>query len=298
MKVGFIGLGAMGLPMAKNVLKAGHEVYTTFNRNRAPADELRSLGAHVLENPRAIASNSDAVITVLPADAELKEVALGEGGLIEGFSGGEVLIDMTTSTALTLQEVEAALKPKGVKVLDAPVSGGTPAAADGTLTIIAGGDGELLETYRSLLETMGKTIFHVGGVGQGKVVKMINQLMADVHLLTVGEAFALGVRCGADPVVLHEVIKESSGYSRMMDLRLPGFLLDGTFEPGFKLDLMKKDVGLAADSAKELNVPLLFGGLAYQLFTAASGEGRGDEDFAAAAEYLANMAQTDLTKTK
>jgi 3-hydroxyisobutyrate dehydrogenase len=297
MKVGFIGLGAMGLPMAKNVLKDGHEVLTTFHRNREPADELAGLGATILDAPTDIAREAEVVITILPADAELKEVVLGEQGLIAGFSEGKVLIDMTTATPLSLQKMEGALAKVGVRILDAPVSGGTPAARDGSLTIMVGGEANLLESYRPLLETMGKTIFHVGGVGQGKVVKMANQLMAAINLLAIGEAFSLGVRGGAEPHMLYEVIKASSGHSKMMDLRLPDFLLNGSFEPGFKLDLMKKDVNLAVDSAKILGMPLFLGSITSQLFAAASTAGHGEEDFSAAAYYLSQLVKAQLNSS-
>jgi 3-hydroxyisobutyrate dehydrogenase-like beta-hydroxyacid dehydrogenase len=289
-RVGFIGLGAMGLPMAKRVVGAGYRTFSTFHKRREPADELAALGAQLLPSPAEVARVCDVVITIVPADAELKLVALGPDGLIEGFSPGKTLIDMTTATALCLQEVEKSLAVAGGRVLDAPVSGGTPAAAQGTLTIMVGGEAALLEECRPLLETMGTRILHVGPVGQGKVVKMINQVMAAVHLLTIGEAFALGVKCGADPQVLYEVIKVSSGYSKMMDLRLPDFLLAGRFEPGFKLDLMKKDINLAVDSAKAAGVPLLLTAEAARIFAAASAAGKGGADFSAAAQFLAEMA--------
>ena len=296
MKIGFIGLGAMGLPMAKRVLAGGYQLLTTVHRRREPAEELVSLGAEIRGTPAEVAREASAVITIVPADAELRETIFGDGGLARGFSPGKVLVDMTTATALTLAEVETGLKALGVRVLDAPVSGGTVGAANGTLTIMAGGDADLLETWRPLLETMGNNIVHVGGVGQGKVVKMVNQMMAATHLLSMAEAFALGIRCGADPHVLYKVIKDSSGYSRMMDLRLPGFLFEGAFQPGFKLDLMKKDLNLGLDSAQAVGIPLLLGSTAAQVFAAASTAGKGGDDFAAAAEFLAALAGASLRK--
>ena len=276
--------------MAKRVVGAGYRTFSTIHKRREPADELAGLGAQLLPSPAEIARACDVVITVLPADAELKLVALGPNGVLEGFSPGKILIDMTTATAMSLQEVEKAFAAAGGRVLDAPVSGGTPAAAQGTLTIMVGGEAALLEECRPLLETMGTRIIHVGSVGQGKVVKMINQVMAALHLLTIGEAFALGVKCGADPQVLYEVIKVSSGYSKMMDLRLPDFLLAGRFEPGFKLDLMKKDINLAVDSAQAAGVPLVLTAEAARIFAAASAAGKGGADFSAAAQFLAEMA--------
>jgi 3-hydroxyisobutyrate dehydrogenase len=295
-KVGFIGLGGMGLPMAKRVAGGGYEVLTTVHRRREPAEQLAAVGARILDTPAEIARQAEIVITILPADSELKEAVFGEGGLVHGFSPDKVLIEMTTATAFSVQEVEKALARRGGRVLDAPVSGGTVGAENGTLTIMVGGDAGLLEEVRPLLETMGKNIVHVGGVGQGKLVKIVNQVMAAIHLLAIGEAFALGIKCGADPKVLYDVIKASSGYSKMMDLRLPGFLFEGMFKPGFKLDLMKKDVNLAVDSAKSLGIPLMFGSLAAQVFSAASTAGRGAEDFAAAADFLAGLAGARLDR--
>lgn len=297
MKVGFIGLGAMGAPMATRVVKAGFQTFTTFHNCREPADRLASLGATIVATATEVARAADVVITVLPADAELKDVVLGANGLREGFSAGKALIDMTTATALSLQEVERSLAPVGVRVLDAPVSGGTTGAAQGTLTIMVGGDTDLLEQYRPLLESMGSRIVHVGRLGQGKVVKMVNQMMAALHLLTIGEAFALGIQCGADAATMFSVIEDSSGYSRMMDLRLPGFLLAGSFQPGFKLDLMKKDVNLALDSARAAGVTLLLTSIAAQIFSAASAAGEGNADFSAAAQFLAGMSNVDLNQT-
>ena len=296
MKVGFIGLGAMGLPMAKRVVAAGHQTFTTFHRRRAPADELAAAGAKVLRSNADVASAADVIITILPADKELKETVLGDDGLLQGIGRGKVLIDMTTATALSMQEVERAVVAAGGEVLDAPVSGGTPAAAQGTLTIMVGGDTGLLERCRPLLETMGQKIVHVGPVGQGKVVKMVNQMMAAAHLVLIGEAFALGVRCGAEPATLYDVIKTSSGHSKMMDLRLPGFLLDGNVDPGFRLDLMKKDVNLAVDSGQALNVPLFLTSVVGQLFSAASSAGQGNADFSAAAQYVADLAGVRLSE--
>jgi 2-hydroxy-3-oxopropionate reductase len=298
MKVGFIGLGAMGLPMAKRVLGGGHKIYTTFHRRREPAQELGAMGAEVLQTPGEVAEAADVVITILPADAELKEAVFGKAGILNGFSNGKVLVEMTSGTALAMREVDEAMRAKGGSVLDAPVSGGTPAAEQGTLTIMVGGDEALLERCRPILQTMGTRIVHVGKVGQGKVVKIVNQMMAAIHLLTIGEAFALGIKSGADPAILYEVIKNSSGYSKMMDLRLPGFLLEGSFKAGFKLDLMKKDVSLAVESAKASNTPLLLTSVAAQVLAAVSASGKGSDDFSVAAQFVAAMAGANLSESK
>src|SRR5262244_764189 len=298
MRVGFIGLGAMGLPMAKRVLGGCHKMYTTFHRRRDPARELEAMGAEILQTPREVAQAADVVITILPADAELKEAVFANTGILNGFSSGKVLIEMTSGTALAMREVDEAIRAKGGSVLDAPVSGGTPVAEKGTLTIMVGGDESLLERCRPLLQDLGIQIMHVGKVGQGKVVKIVNQVMAAIHLLTIGEAFALGLNSGADPATLYEVIKNSSGYSKMMDLRLPGFLLQDSFKPGFKLDLMKKDVNLALESARASNTPLLLTSVAAQVFAAVSASGKGGDDFSVAAKFLAGLAGASFCESK
>lgn len=296
MKVGFIGLGAMGFPMARRVLNAGYPLVTTIHHNRGPAGELAKLGAEVVNSPAEVAGKSDAVITILPADTELKECVLGANGVLEGLSAGKVLIDMTTCTPGTLLNIAERVEACGARVLDAPVSGGTDGAAAGTLSIMAGADPALLEEYRALLSAMGTRIFHVGPVGQGKLIKIINQALAAIHLLAMGEVWALGIRSGADKNMIYDVVKESSGYSRVMDLRLKKFLFAGSFEPGFRLDLMKKDVLLAVDAAREAGTPLLLTSAVAQLFTAASAAGHGNADFSRAAEYLAELAQTSLAE--
>lgn len=286
------------MPMAERVIKAGFKTYTTFHRHREPAEALAALGATVLATPAHVAQAADVIITIVPADRELEETVLGPSGLLKSFAAGKVLIEMTSAMARTMLEVDQAIRAAGGRVLDAPVSGGVSGAAGGTLTIMVGGDAALLNECRPLLEAMGNRIVHVGAVGQGKVVKMINQMMAAVHLVTIGEAFALGVRCGASPAILYEVIKESSGYSKMLDLRLPNFLLAGTFQPGFKLDLMKKDVNIALDSARAEGVPMLLASTVAQIFSAASASGKGSADYSYAAQFVADMAQVKLNQAQ
>jgi 3-hydroxyisobutyrate dehydrogenase-like beta-hydroxyacid dehydrogenase len=296
MKVGFIGLGAMGFPMAQRVIKAKFPLVTTFHRRREPADALALLGANVVRTPAEVASEADVIITILPADSELEQTILGPDGVLEAMAPGKVLIEMTTGTAMSLLKIEKAIEAAGAHLVDAPVSGGTSGAAAGTLTIMVGGTPELIEQVRPVLNAMGNRIIHVGGSGQGKTIKMINQMMAAVHLLVIGEAFSLGIRCGADPNTMYDVIKDSSGYSRMMDLRLPDFLLAGSFEPGFKLDLMKKDVQLALDSARAKGAPVFLTSLTAQIFSAASAAGYGNDDFSRAADFLAAIGRVSLSE--
>lgn len=296
MKVGFIGLGAMGLPMAKNLIKAGHELFTTAHLRPEPGRELAGLGARLCASAEEIARESEVVITIVPADEEVKEVVFGERGLVRGLGKGKALVEMTTCTAATMLAVGEALEGRGVEVLDAPVSGGTPKAASGELTIIVGGKEATLARYRPLLETMGTAIYHVGEVGAGKIVKIVNQLMAATHLAILGEAFALGVKSGADPLTMAKVIKDSSGYSRMLDLRLEQFLIADRFDPGFKLDLMKKDVSLALEAGRDLKVPLSIGKAVAQILSSASAAGEGEKDFSVAAKYLAALSGVSFAR--
>jgi 3-hydroxyisobutyrate dehydrogenase-like beta-hydroxyacid dehydrogenase len=296
-KVGFIGLGAMGLPMARRVVKAGYPLVTKSHRNRGPADELAALGASVVSTAAEVAAECDVVITILPADAELEETVLGPDGVLKGMTAGKTLIDMTTCTARTVLRIDEKIQAVGGRMLDAPVSGGTVGAQSGSLTIMVGGDSALLEEFKPLLDTMGTRIVHVGKLGHGKVIKILNQAFAAIHLLAIGEVFALGIRCGMAENLIYDVVKESSGHSRMMDARLQQFLFAGAFEPGFKLDLMKKDLLLALDSARELSIPVLLTSSVAQLFTAASNAGYGDEDFSRAAEYVAGLAGATLKES-
>jgi 2-hydroxy-3-oxopropionate reductase len=298
MKVGFIGLGAMGLPMARNVLKAGHDVFTLIHRRRQPAEELHALGAHILSSPAEVARRAEVVITVLPADAELESVAAGARGVLEGITAGKTLVEMTSAKPETLTRLVPLFTKQGARILDAPVSGGTAKAASGELTIMAGGDAGVLEEMRPLLHSMGKEIFHVGGIGQGKTVKMVNQLLAAIHIAAIGECFALGVKNGADPETLYRVISAASGYSRMMDLRLPGFLFLDNFTPGFTFELMAKDVGIAIDSARTNGCPVPLGSAVAELFAAAAADTPPGTDFSAVARYAARLAGATLARTK
>ena len=223
MNVGFIGLGAMGLPMAKRVIGCGHKLYITFHRRREPAEELRAMGAGDPGNSRRGGQGCGRGHHN-PAGRYRTE---GSGfrsrqEFLAAHAKGKVLIEMTSGTALAMQEIEVSVGEVGGFVLDAPVSGGTPAAAQGTLTIMVGGDKHCSSAVGPLLQAMGTRIVHVGKVGQGKIVKIVNQMMAAIHLLTIGEAFALGIKSGADPAILYEVIKSSFGIFKMMDLRFQG----------------------------------------------------------------------------
>ncbi len=296
-KIGFIGLGAMGLPMAKNLIKAGFDL-TVYARRPEPAAEVRALGARSADSPRAVAEQVSVVITIVTADPDVRAVILGENGALAGMKAGGVIVDMSTISPMTIQEIARIAETKGVEVMDAPVSGGDTGAKAGTLTIIAGGKKGTFERCRPLFEAMGKNIFHVGGVGVGQVVKIANQVIGGTILAVVSEALVMGVKAGADPEVLRQVIGVSSGNSNLFQARVGDFMLKDQFQPGFMLDLMKKDIGLALEIGKALSVPMPVGAAAYQHYAAGTSMGVGREDFSAVCKAVEKMAGARIVPRK
>ena len=285
-RIGFIGLGAMGKPMAKNLIKAGYAL-TVYDLNPQPMKELADLRAKRAGSSAETAGDVDVIITILPACEEVKAAVLGEEGVLQGARKGAVLIDMSSIAPHTSKLVAAEAFTRGLKFMDAPVSGGTIAAEKGTLTIMVGGDKELLDEHTDILEVMGKTIYHVGDIGMGETVKMINQVLVGVNIVAIAEAFVLGTKLGADPEVLYNVIRNSAGNSFLIDNRVPNYIFKGDFtQPGFALDLLLKDVGLAVDSAKINKVPLFLTGQAFQYLSMASASGLGKKDLSSVIEML------------
>lgn len=289
-KVGFIGLGIMGKPMAINLIKAGYDL-TIYARRPEVIAELEGLGASVVESPAAVAEATHIVITIVTADPEVREVVLGDDGVLQGASEGSLIVDMSTISPLTIREIAEKAGSKNVAVMDAPVSGGDTGAINGTLTIIAGGEAKDFDRCRGLFNAMGneENIFHVGSVGVGQTVKIVNQLIGGINMAAIAEGLILGIRAGADPEVMRQVISVSSANSTLFQIRVSDFLLADAFDPGFMLDLMKKDLAIGVDLGKALNVPMPIGAAAYQMYAAASGLGAGSLDFSAvckAAEHL------------
>jgi len=289
-KIGFIGLGAMGKPMAKNLIKAGYDL-TVHDLVSQPVEEITSLGAKKANSPAETAKGVEVIITMLPADDEVKTVVLGTKGVLEGANSGAILIDMSSIAPHTSKLLASEASQKGIKFLDAPVSGGTTGAEKGTLTIMVGGDKALLDEHMDLLQAMGKTIYHVGDIGMGETVKMVNQMLVGINLAGIAEAFVLGTKLGVAPEILYKVIRASSGNSFLLEHRVPDYILKGDFtQPGFAIDLLRKDLGLAMESAKVNKVPLFLTGQAYQYYTRASAEGFGKKDMAGVIELLEKTA--------
>ena len=294
--IGFIGLGNMGAPMAENLLRAGYDL-VFFCRRDDVAERFQSLGGRRVQSPAKLAEQSDAVITIVTADEQVREVALGSQGLLHGASGDKMLIDMSTIGPDTIREVAANLRTRGMSVLDAPVSGGPWGAKAATLSIMVGGEKNDFLKAEPLLKTLGDKIFHMGPLGAGQTTKLVNQLIGAGIMALVGEGFALGRAAGLDLEKLFEVLSVSSAGSTLLEARGKKFILADRYEPGFTTDLMRKDVTLATRLAESLDVPLGVGAEVLQQYVAAVRQGFGKEDFASVAKVAAKAAGVSLVDT-
>lgn len=285
-RIGFIGVGTMGKPMARNLIAAGYEL-AVFDLLPEPVEELARLGAEPAGSAAAAVAGADVAITMVPSSPHVEAAVLGPGGVLEGLKPGRTLIEMSTIDPLVTRKVAQVAAERGIKMLDAPVSGSLPKAIDGTLTIMVGGPRETFEACLPILQVMGENIFHVGDNGMGETVKLCNNLMAAIAQIAMSEAFSIGVAAGADPKVLHQVIAKSSGNSWVVQTRPPypglvaGAPVDDGWAPGFMVDLMLKDVGLALGLARGVGATSVLGAVAQQLFAAASKAGHGKQDMSA-----------------
>jgi len=275
--VGFIGLGAMGRPMAANLIQAGYSL-TVYDLVESAVAELTAKGAKQGMSPREVAQASEVIITMLPNNAIVEAVLTGSDGLLAGSRPGQIIIDMSSVTPGHTKKMAALAEAKGLDYLDAPVSGGVVGAKAGSLTIMAGGKAEALERCRELLMALGKKIYHVGPVGAGDTVKLVNNLIFGIGMVAVSEAMTLGVKAGLDPQVLHEVISVSTGRCYAMEAKVPNFVFKGEFDGGFAVDLQYKDLEMASQTGKELGVPLLLTNVVGQVYEAARAKGLGRKD--------------------
>jgi len=257
MRVGFIGIGQMGHHMSGHILEAGYAL-TVHDKNKEATKPLLVLGAQWRDNPRQVAQSSDVVFTSLPTPSIVEDVVYGENGLKSGWKPGDIFVDMSTNSPTTIRHIAEDARILGVSVLDAPVSGGTKGAEMGTLAIMVGGDAAALEKVRKILQTMGKNIFQVGDVGCGNIAKLVNNLISLTTNAITAEAFVLGVKAGIDPQVLWNVVRVGTGSCWSLE-QMPDTIFKANFEPGFKLSLGLKDIGLALALGRETGVPLSIG---------------------------------------
>jgi 2-hydroxy-3-oxopropionate reductase len=291
-KLGFIGLGIMGKPMAKNLLKAGFNL-VVFSRSNGPVEELVKEKALSANSPGEVAEHSEVIITMLPDSPEVEEIILGKDGVIRGTKPGSVVIDMSSINPLVTQEIAKALKEKEVEMLDAPVSGGEIGAIQGTLAIMVGGAEKVFNDCMEIFKAVGKNIVHVGGIGAGGYVKLVNQIIVALNIATVGEAFSLGVKAGLDPQVIYQAIRGGLAGSSVLETKVP-MIFGRNFKPGFKIRLHQKDLKNALSTAKDLGVPLPLTSLVQQILISLMTDGRGDEDHSALATFFEKMAKVEI----
>jgi 3-hydroxyisobutyrate dehydrogenase len=275
-RIGFIGLGAMGGPMAKNLVKKGFGL-TVFDVVTEKMEPLKGVGAEGAASGKEVAEKCPIIITMLPSSPHVNEAVLGPKGIFEGVQKGSVLIDMSTIDPITTREIARILEEKGVEMLDAPVARGVPAAVAGTLVIYVGGGKEVFDRHREILAAMGTDIYHVGDIGTGEVVKIVNNLMVAVTTCALAEAMVLGVKAGVKPDILFEALSSGSGNSFVLQNHYKNNVMKDKFEEGvFPVDYMLKDLNLALSTGNQLRVPLHFAALSAQqyILAGASGESK------------------------
>ena len=288
-RVGFIGLGIMGMPMARNLMDSGYEL-TVHNRSPEKAEELGKKGAVVAATPREVAQKSDVVITMLPDSPQVREVVAGEDGVLVGISEGALLIDMSTISPVVTEELAEAVKEKGASMLDAPVSGGDVGAIEGTLSIMVGGEEADFQRAKPLLEAMGKTITHVGPTGAGQVTKAANQVVVALTIEAVSEALVLGSAGGVSPEKILEVLSGGLASNKVMEVKREKFL-SHTFEPGFRSELHHKDLGIALAAGREYGVVLPATAIVDQMLLSMRRKGWGGEDHSALLRIIEDLSQ-------
>jgi len=286
--IGFIGLGIMGRPMARNLLKAGYSL-VVHSRSRGPVDEIVKAGAKAAASAKDVAAQCDVLITMLPNSPEVELVALGPNGIIEGARPGLIFADMSTISPIVSQKIAKALEPKGVAMLDAPVSGGEKGAIDGALSIMVGGDKDVFERVLPIFQAMGKTITLLGPLGFGGFTKLANQIIVAVNLTALAEALTLGKKAGLDRDLLLTALAGGLAGSKCLEQKRANYV-SNTYNPGFKVDLHYKDLGLIMESARALGVPLPATAVVQELFNALRVKGRGGLDHSGVITLLEDLA--------
>jgi 3-hydroxyisobutyrate dehydrogenase len=288
---GFIGVGNMGNPMAGNVLKSGFPL-TVFDMNPAAMTNLVAAGARKAASAHEVLEHAEVVLTCLPASPDVEALYLAPGGLVERARPGTILIDLSSVLPYTPRKIEPRARARGVHFLEAPVSGGVSGARAATLAVMVGGDPGVLERARPVLRALGPNIFSVGPVGAGNIVKAINNMMSCVNSLAMMEGLVLGRKAGLDPMTIYEVVKASSGGSKALE-RIPAALVPRNFAPGFKVQLMNKDLDTFNSIARELHVPVSFSNVAQRYQQAALAAGLGDQDTSVVLTIIERLAALD-----
>jgi 2-hydroxy-3-oxopropionate reductase len=292
--VGFIGLGIMGKPMARNLAKAGYEL-VVYNRSTDDTEALLAESEQFKAgtSPRDVTERTRAVITMLPDSQDVRDVVFAENGILDALGPDHLLIDMSTIAPATSVDVNAAVRERGGRALDAPVSGGDKGAIAGTLSIMVGGEASDFQRAMPLFEAMGKTVVHVGGAGAGQVVKACNQIVVAINYAAVSEALVLGAKSGVDPDKIVQVLSGGLAASRVLELK-GASMVQHNFVPGFRIDLHRKDLGIAQAAARASGVPTPVAAVVSQLFEALAAAGHGDLDHSALLTIYEELARFNI----
>ncbi len=294
MKIGFIGLGIMGKPMSKNLLKKGYEL-VVCDVARSAVDEVVAAGAKAAATPKDVAKQVDAVITMLPNSPQVKQVVLGENGVIEGAKSGMVVIDMSSIAPLVSREIAAKLAEKGIEMLDAPVSGGEPKAIDGTLSVMVGGKEEVFKKYFDVMKSMAGSVVLTGSIGAGNVTKLANQIIVAINIAAMSEALVLASKAGVEPELVYKAIRGGLAGSTVLDAKAP-LAMDRKFNPGFRINLHIKDLNNVLETSHEIGVPLPLTASVMEMMQALKVEGMGDSDHGSLIRFYEKMAKIEVKR--
>lgn len=294
MHIGFIGLGIMGKPMAKNLVKAGYSL-VVYDVVAAPVAELVAAGATAANSPKDVAAKSEIIITMLPNSPHVKAAVLGEGGVIEGARHGSILVDMSSIAPLASREMAAALAKKGIEMLDAPVSGGEPKAVDGTLSVMVGGKEDVFAKVKDILAKMAGSVVLCGDIGAGNVTKLANQVIVALNIAAMSEAFVLATKAGVDPERVFNAIKGGLAGSTVLNAKAP-MVLEGNYKPGFRIELHIKDLQNALDTAHESGVPVPLTSQVMEIMQALKVDGKQKEDHGGLIQFYEKLAGVKVRK--
>ncbi len=294
MKVGFIGLGIMGKPMSKNMLKAGYDL-TVFDFNKSAVEEVAAAGAKAALSAKEVGENVDVLVTMLPNSPHVKSALFGENGAAEGLKAGTAVIDMSSINPVESQDISKKLAEKGIEMLDAPVSGGEPKAIDGTISVMVGGKQEIFDKYYDLIKSMAGSVVRVGDIGAGNTTKLANQIIVALNIAALSEAFVLCEKANVDPQLVFDAIRGGLAGSTVMNAKAP-MMIERNFEPGFRIELHIKDLQNALDTSHAINVSLPLTAQVMEIMQALKVEGREKKDHSAILNYYEKINNVTVGK--
>ena len=294
MKVGFIGLGIMGKPMSKNLVKAGHEL-VVFDFNKDAVAELVGAGAKAANSSAEVAAECDTIITMVPNSPHVRAVCLGENGISDTAKEGTVVIDMSSIDPVESKKIGADLAEKGIELMDAPVSGGEPKAIDGTLSVMVGGKKETFDKYYDLLMTMAGSVVYVGELGSGNVAKLANQVIVAINIAAVSEALTLAKKAGTDPELVYQAIRGGLAGSTVLDAKAP-MMMDRNFKPGFRIELHIKDLNNALNAGHAVSAALPLTGELMEIMQSLKADGLEKEDHSSIVKFYEKMSNVTVTR--